>query len=262
MPLLSDLLSTLLDGEVSQVIIGLHWTAVVTEVEDTRRCGLASTYRVSQEHHSKPDVPDAGQLESSNGLVAAAYTQSDSPVMRSVGVAAINALLPPFTHTLVEQNAEEVIASHGFEKRVVLVGRFPFIPRLRTRVGELTVLEISPHPGELPESAALDVIPAADVVAITGMTLINHSLENLLKLCSPQARVILLGPSTPLSPVLFDYGVDLLCGSVVTDIEPVLRAISQGANFRQVHQAGVRLISVTQAKKSRSNHRRKEKQLC
>ena len=250
MALLSDLLNTLPDGDVSQVVIGLHWTAVVTEVEDTRRCGLATTSRIPHEHHSEPDVPDAGQLESSNGLVVAAYSQSDSPIMRSVGVAAINALLPPPIQDVVDTNAEEVIASLGFERRVVLVGRFPFIPRLRTRVGELTVLELNPNPGELPETAAQDVIPAADVVAITGLTLINHSLENLLKLCSPQARVILLGPSTPLSPVLFDYGVDLLCGSVVTDIEPVLRAVSQGANFRQVHRAGVRLISVARAENS------------
>jgi hypothetical protein len=80
------------------------------------------------------------------------------------------------------------------------------------------------------------------------MTLINHSLENLLKLCSPHSRVIVLGPSTPLSPILFDYGVDLICGSVVTDVDPVLRAVSQGANFRQVHQAGVRLISMAREK--------------
>jgi uncharacterized protein (DUF4213/DUF364 family) len=250
MALLSDLLNTLPDGDVSQVIIGLHWTAVVTEVEDHRHCGLATTSRIPHEHHSELDVPDAGQLETSTGLGLTDFAHSDSPIMRSVGVAAINALLPPLIQDVVDTNAEEVIASHGFEKRVVLVGRFPFIPRLRTRVGELTVLELNPNPGELPETAAQDVIPAADVVAITGLTLINHSLENLLKLCSPQARIILLGPSTPLSPVLFDYGVDLLCGSIVTDIEPVLRAVSQGANFRQVHRAGVRLISVARAEKS------------
>ena len=244
MPLLSDLLNTLPDMKVSQVIIGLHWTAVVTEVEDDRRCGLATTSRIHQEHHNEPDVPDAGRLENSTGLGLTEFIQSDNPLMRSVGVAAINALLPPPVQDVVDTNAEEVIASHGFEKRVVLVGRFPFIPRLKERVGELTVLELNPNPGKFPESAAQDVIPAADVVAITGMTLINHSLEKLLNLCSPQSRVILLGPSTPLSPVLFDYGVDLLCGSIVTDIEPVLRAVRQGANFRQVHQAGVRLISI------------------
>jgi uncharacterized protein (DUF4213/DUF364 family) len=244
MALLSDLLNTLPDGDVSQVVIGLHWTAIVTEVEGNRRCGLATTSRLHHEHHSEPDVHDAGRLETLTGLELTDFAQSDSPIMRSVGVAAINALLPPPTKGVVDTNAEQVIASHGYEKKVVLVGRFPFIPRLRERVGELTVLELNPNPWELPKSAAQDVIPSADVVAITGMTLINHSLENLLKLCSPHSRVIVLGPSTPLSPILFDYGVDLICGSVVTDVEPVLRAISQGANFRQVHQAGVRLISM------------------
>ena len=44
--------------------------------------------------------------------------------------------------------------------------------------------------------------------------------------------VLALGPSTPLSPVMFDYGVHLLSGSVVEDIDTVLQAVSQGANFR------------------------------
>ncbi len=244
MALLSDLLDTLHDGEISQVIIGLHWTAVVTYIEDSSSCGLASTLSNDHDHHKNPDVPNAGQLELSNGLFLASYTQSDIPVMRSVGVAALNALLPPFTLNQVEQNAEDVIATHGFGRRVVLVGRFPFIQRLRTQVKDLIILEFDPGTGELPASAAEDVIPTADVVAITGMSLINRSLESLLGLCSPQSFVILLGPSVPLSPVLFDYGVDVLCGSVVTDIEPVVRAVCQGANFRQIHRAGVRLISL------------------
>jgi len=242
MALLNDLLDTLPNGQVSQVIIGLHWTAVVAEFEDNNRCGLATTFNISHQHHNEPDVADAGQLETLTGLELTELTHSDSPIMRSVGVAAINALLPPPIQDVVDTNAEEVIASHGLGKKVVLVGRFPFIPRLRKRVGELIILEMNPNPWELPKSAAKDVIPDADVVAITGMSLINNTLENLLKLCSPNSCVIVLGPSTPLSPVLFDYGVDLLCGSDVTDIEPVLRSVRQGANFRQVHQAGVHLI--------------------
>jgi uncharacterized protein (DUF4213/DUF364 family) len=244
MALLGDLFSTLPNGDVSQVIIGLHWTAVVTEVEDNRQCGLASTLTEGHDHHNAPDVPNAGRLEMSNGLVLSAYAHSDSPVMRSVGVATINSLLPICTQTLIDQNAEEVIAAHGKGKRVVLVGSFPFIPRLKSRVGKLTVLEINPHPGELPKTMAQDVIPAGDVVAITGMSLINSTLESLLNLCSLHSFIILLGPSVPLSPVLFDYGVDMICGTVVTAIDPVLLAIRQGANFRQVHRAGVRLVSM------------------
>jgi uncharacterized protein (DUF4213/DUF364 family) len=78
------------------------------------------------------------------------------------------------------------------------------------------------------------------------MTLLNNTLDDILQMCSPQAKKILLGPSTPLSTVLFDYGFDWLSGSIVENIEAVLRAVSQGANFRQVHQAGVRLVNLSQ----------------
>jgi hypothetical protein len=54
--------------------------------------------------------------------------------------------------------------------------------------------------------------------------------------------VIVLGPTTPLSPVLFDYGVDMVSGTKVVDVEAVLRCISQGATFKQVK--GVRLLTL------------------
>jgi uncharacterized protein (DUF4213/DUF364 family) len=75
------------------------------------------------------------------------------------------------------------------------------------------------------------------------MALINHTLEPLLELCAPDALVVVLGPSTPMSPVLFEYGVDILAGSQIIDIEGVLRTVCQGGNFRQVHRAGVKLIT-------------------
>jgi len=53
---------------------------------------------------------------------------------------------------------------------------------------------------------------------------------------------MMLGPSTPLSPVLFDYGLDALSGSIVVDRDQLLTCISQGANFRQVR--GVRKVII------------------
>jgi uncharacterized protein (DUF4213/DUF364 family) len=244
MNLIKALLDSLHDGEVKQVNIGLHWTAVVTEVGKDRRCGLASTLSSNHDHHNMPDVPKAGKLETISGRMLAAYAQSSSSIMRSVGIAAINSLLEPEKFHLVDQNAEQAIVEHGSGKKVVLVGRFPFIPRLKAQLGSLFVLEIDPRPGELPAASAHEVIPGADVVAITGTTLINGSFERLLDLCSSRAFVILLGPSSPLDPSLFDHGVDLICGAMVANIEQVLQAVRQGANFRQVHQAGVRLTSL------------------
>jgi uncharacterized protein (DUF4213/DUF364 family) len=243
MELLKDLLATLPDGRVAHVNIGLHWTAVVVEMDGQPHCGLASTLH-NDHQHGRPDVPQAGELEALSGRELAAFIQSHQPALASVGAAALNALLLQHPETWVDLNAEEVIAEHGADKRVALIGHFPFVDRLRPRVGELTVLELNPRPGDLPDSAAKEVIPTADVVAITSMTLLNHTLDGLLELCSPQAYVIMLGPTTPLSPVLFDYGIRLLCGSVVTAIDPVLQVVRQGGNFRQIHRAGVRLVSV------------------
>ncbi|NLG70882.1 MAG: hypothetical protein GX495_02400, partial [Chloroflexi bacterium] len=79
-------------------------------------------------------------------------------------------------------------------------------------------------------------------VALTGSALINHTLDRLLSYCRPEAQVMILGPSTPLSAVLFKHGATLLSGSVVVDEAAVFRTVSQGATFQQVE--GVRRVTM------------------
>lgn len=249
MKFLERVVSNLPDGCVQDVRIGIHWTAVVVETNGVLRCGIASTVTAAHAEHGKADVLQAGQLNTLSGRELAGLAlpvgqHGISPVQVSIGLAAINALLPHQSGAWVDVNAEQVIARHGAGKKVALIGHFPFIPRLRSQVGELSILERRPGPGELPEEAAAEVLPQADLVAITSMTIINGSLDSLLALVSPHAKILLLGPSTPLSPLLFAHGIDLLSGSVVTDIEAVLRVLSQGGTFRQIHPAGVRLVTM------------------
>jgi uncharacterized protein (DUF4213/DUF364 family) len=245
MGLIDDLLNTLPDGSVQNVQVGAFWTAVVVEVKGHQRCGLASSLRNENHHHGGgPDVREAGQLMERSARELAGLVHSNSLMETAIGMATLNALLPEQEELWADLNAAEVIAQRGAGKQVALVGHFPFIPQLREQVGTLWVLEQRPQGEDLPASAASKVIPQADVVAITGTTLLNHTFEGLMALCRPEALVLLLGPSTPLSPILFDYGVHLLSGSVVEDIEAVLRAVSQGANFRQVHRQGVRLVTM------------------
>ena len=244
MSLLNDLLAGLPDGEVVDVRVGLHWSAVVVDVAGGKRCGLAATQFERQGHSHEPNVPQAGQLEQFSGRQLAELALCDQPTLVSVGMAALNALLPRQPQLWFDANAEDLLAQYGAGKRVVLVGHFPFVPRLRTQVGSLQVLELDPGPDDLPAELAPAVIPQAEVVAITGMALVNQTLEGLLELCPAEAFVLILGPSTPLSPVLFDYGVDLISGAVVTAIEPVMHILSQGGNFRQLHRVGVRLVNM------------------
>ncbi len=247
MSMIQKILDTLPDGKVIDARVGLHWTAVVVDVGGKTFCGLASTLPGPHEHSRGPDVPNAGDLclRSARELASwALVDRSEQPLRMSIGVAAINALLPRDPESWTDRNAEEVIAGAGAKSRVALIGSFPFIPRLRSRVGELQVLDQRALPGVHPPESAAKILPGADMVAITGQTLLNGTLENLLSLCSPESTVLILGPSTPLSPILFDHGVDLLSGSIVTDIDRVLRTLGEGASFRQVHKAGVRLVTM------------------
>jgi hypothetical protein len=181
-----------------------------------------------------------------SGLELAELALSEGAVERSLGFAAINALLDVPTRACVDENAEAVILRRGRAKRVAIVGHFPFVGQVRQTAKECWVLELDPGSGDMPASRAPELIPQADVVAITGMTLVNRTFEGVVRLCRADAYVLVLGPSTPLSPILFDYGVDALSGAMITDIPAVLAGVSQGASFRQL--CGRRLLTMERAR--------------
>ncbi len=246
MPLLDDLLALTAgeEGRILDVRIGAAWTAVAAEVAGERRCGLAAT--LARTGHDGPMVRDAGNLQRWSAAQLCELALSASPAEVSVGMAAINALLPRDPSTWVDVNAAEVLAERGRTRPVALIGHFPFVDWLRERVPTLWVLELEPQPGDLPASAAPDFVPQAGIVAMTSMTLLNHTFDSLMALRRPDAQVMLLGPTTPLTPLLFGYGVHLLSGAVVEEIDAVLRGVSQGAGFRQLHRMGVRLVTLAQ----------------
>jgi uncharacterized protein (DUF4213/DUF364 family) len=182
-----------------------------------------------------------GSLHTKSARELAELARSDNLLEASIGVAAINSLLAIDESCAVEINAVDVLVEHGQGKNVALVGHFPFISKLRPAVRQLWIIEQHPSGGEYPAEAASDLIPQADVVAITSSSLINHTLDGLLAFCRPEALVMMLGPSTPLSPVMFNQGIDILSGARVISETDVLRTVGQGASFQQVE--GVRLLT-------------------
>ena len=110
-----------------------------------------------------------------------------------------------------------------------MVGHFPFLPQLREAAGELFVLELDPGPGEYPASAAPGIVPQADIAAITGSAIVNGTMDGLLPLCRPDAYVLILGPSTPLHPIVLDWGVDAIASSIVVDPKPAWSTSARGA---------------------------------
>lgn len=240
MSIVDDLLGSLPAEGVAlrDLRIGAFWTVVWTEPG----AGLASTQRDTHTPHGHSLIRWAGDLLEHNAQQLAGLLRARSPMEAALGMATVNALLRVDEAALTDRNASEEIIRRGEGKRVVIVGHFPFIPKVRRAVGHLDVLELDPGPDELPPVAAEQVIPGADVVAITGTSLVNGTFEGLVRLCRRDAYVLVLGPTSPLSPVLFDYGVDLIAGTRVVDPVEALTLAGQGAIFRQMR--GVRLVTM------------------
>ncbi len=238
MKIIDELLSTLnCEASVRDLRQGPFQTAV-----QTRYCGLASTPHDSGPHHDRAPVAEAGLLMEKDTQVLARMANSESPFEAAIGMAAINSLIEIDEQQCAEVNAGDLLIRRGEGKRVAIVGHFPFIPQLRLVSKELWVIERRPQEGDFTESDSEKFLPQADVVGITGMAFTNHSLEDLLRLCSPRAYVVILGDTTPLSSILFDYGISVIAGTRVIEPETVLRCVCQGATFRQIK--GIRLLTM------------------
>ena len=240
------LIDTLLPGRILAVQVGLSRTAVLAETDDGVRCGLAATLSNPDfEHRIRPAVRNAGHLHEMSPIDLAQLVDSDSFTEVAIGMAAINAMLPRQPERWVELKAENYINEIGSNKNVAVVGHLPFVRWLKSKVKKLWVLELFPREGDYPARAAPEIIPQADVVAITATTLINKTFSGLIQLCRPDASVILIGPSTPITPILYEFGVQILSGTVVTQPQAALLGVGQGVSLHQLRSMGcVRLVTL------------------
>jgi uncharacterized protein (DUF4213/DUF364 family) len=238
MSIIDALISQLkFDASVRDIRQGPFQTAVITS-----NCGLASTPHNPGLHHDKPSVSEAGQLLHKETKALALLAKSHNQNEAAIGMATINSLLEVNEKQCVELNAANLLIQKGEEKRIAIIGHFPFIPRLQQAAKELWVIEKNAGEGDLPESAAEDLLPKADVVGITGTAFINHTIDHLLEICNPKAYTIMLGGTAPLSTILFEYGINAVSGTIVVEPEKVLRYVSQGATFRQI--TGIKLLTL------------------
>jgi len=231
------------DCDVQEVRSCAFWTAVTT-----RRTGLSTTYRPieGKADSHQAGVSDVGRLTEKKALELAEFARSDNTIEASIGMATINSLMVVDENRCVEINAYDVLVDKGRGRNIAVVGHFPFVSKLKNEARNLWVIEKRMHPGDLPESEAGRILPQCDVVCLTGTSFINHTIEGLLSLCKG-SYVVLTGPTSPMTPILFDYGIDVICGTVVIDPRQVLKYISQGATFRQLHGHGVRLLTLMKA---------------
>ena len=165
---------------------------------------------------------------------------------RAVGIATLNALAELCWRRCPTADVELLADADAFDatrigdgEKVVLVGAFiPFLKELKRRRLSYLVLEQNPAalkaeemPFYRPAETAAAVVPQADVLLITGSTLINDTLEDLLALARPETRVTVLGPTVGMLPDAFlARGADLLGSVRITQPDEFLDLLAEGGS--------------------------------
>lgn len=194
-----------------------QWVRVDTEES------VGTAYSMSEA--TRP-LLDARPLDGQNLADAAARARSWNLREASFGVAALAAW---YSHP-------DNVAAHGFEpmpgtlnwgevfqpfreevagRKVAVIGHFPFALPALGKAADFAMIERHPKEGDYPDAAAEYLLPDCDWVFISGSAMVNKTMPRLLELAA-DARTVLIGPSTPLAPVLFDHGVDVLTGLALT----------------------------------------------
>ncbi|MGC8477953.1 MAG: Rossmann-like domain-containing protein [Acetobacteraceae bacterium] len=233
---------------VSRVVVGLFFTGVM--LSDGATGAAATPLRALREAVCCPSSAEAmplpGKLVGRPAGDLLRHLDSPDPIRRVVGVATMNALAAaawarrPSPEVTLEPGVDAYDAARIRPgERVVVVGAFvPFLKALKAAGQDWTVLEqdqATLKPDERahfrPADEAAAVLPGADVVLITGTTLLNDTLAGLLGLVRPGARVVVVGPTVGLLPdVLLARGADILGSIRVTDPARFLDCLAEGGS--------------------------------
>ncbi len=122
-------------------------------------------------------------------------------------------------------------------KKVAVVGHFPYIEKLMAPVCDFYILEKEPEDGDYPISACEYILPDCEYVYLTCSSVIDKTLPRLLKLSQNARKITIVGPGTPLAPMLFNHGVKDLSGFIVKDNQRALH-IAAGAEYVKMSVAG------------------------
>lgn len=215
--LYDDLILGVAEDAVRRVVHGTGWVMV----EGPHGIGLAQ--------RPEGEAPDIAGLSL---RALAALARSWDGAAAAAGVAALNAHYNRFDLDGDGANGLDLLDCDP--AGLVVIGAFPGIA---DRLPGARVVERQPQSGQFPAEAAQWLLPGAEGALITASALVNHTLPGLLR-AAAEIPAVLVGPGTPLTPRLFDYGLTALAGLVCTDPDGMARAVAEGGCAKELKAFG------------------------
>ncbi len=231
--------------DIEDVRLGVFYTGVKLK---TGHGGVAYT-----PIHELPDavccpkaskkMPNAGNLLNYSTSELLNYAMDNNPLKSAIGVAVINAisnlLMDNGYNNYKVWNYKDALDLVDIDKndRVAMIGAFPpFIRKIKDYTNNIHVIERNPRALDRDELTTLyseekgkEIIPESDILIITGVTVVNHTIDGILDIAKKAKDIVIVGPTASMIPdPLFKKGATLLAGVKIYDANKMLKIIGEG----------------------------------
>lgn len=226
------------DAVIQDAVVGIFWTFVQTQYGEA----VSATAHRWIEDPPGAIIPCAGNLVGMRVADLLPLYDSPSLTARSLANAAVSASFSVQNMTghifpgKGQDLLEKICAASDRNMHIALIGHFHFADELAKLGHSLDIYELDSRcfDGEIPASQIPQKLPTADIVVMTSSTLLTHATEDILSATRRDAFKMIVGPTVPLHPILWDYGFDAICASVIDDPTQVRNAAAQGGNHKQM----------------------------
>ena len=221
---------------VSRALVGSGFIAVQLKNGNVGLCAnIADTYKNGCEV-----FPEAGTIAGSRADMVLKMAYRDDFISRELALATLNALIGSPDQSLCEDVFDLIEVMQG--DRVTMVGLIEPVAEMLYKKGcEVSVFENRTLPNKLIEP--FEMMPErmrdANIVILSGTTLINDTIDDIMAMKSSAREVILMGPSTPMMPHIFaPTPITRLAGTHIIDGEKAFTLVMEGGGTRALHRSG------------------------
>ena len=243
--------------EISDVRIGMYLTAV--RLSDN---SFGTSATIADDHpfcpKSNRDFGDFTPLKiRGQKVLDILETKKETGILSSLRIAVLNAISSKIfssgNYRIIEDSDPIQLVDLASRKTIAIVGAFhSYIRKISDTANKLYVLERNEEALTMeykkffvPADEYKTIFPVSDIVIITGQTLVNKTIDDLLLAIAPGTQVIVTGPSGSIIPdILFENKVSIIGASRITKPDILFDIVSEGGTGFHMFEYCARKICI------------------
>jgi uncharacterized protein (DUF4213/DUF364 family) len=248
---------------ISDIRIGLFLTAV--RLSDNSY-GTSATLTDDYPNCTKNnrDFGDFTPLKIRGKKVSELFeNRKESNILLTIKIAVLNAvsseIISSGNYKILENcDPIDLLDLHS-QKNITIVGAFhSYIRKISETKNKLSVLELNRNALAddqkqfyVPANEYRRILPDSDIVIITGLTLVNNTIDGLLSAIRKGTLVVVSGPSSSLIPdILFSNKVNIVGATRITKPDVLFDIVSESGTGYHLFEYCAQKISILKADES------------